>query len=48
MRNVPNTHGGTYRKPIKSVRRDKRRFSRTASKTHRLNAGVSMRGGYRL
>lgn len=38
-----------FRKRIRNKRRDKRRFTRTASKTHPKNLRTSiMRGGYRL
>lgn len=37
-----------YRGKIKNRRRDKRRFTRTASKTHRRNLPrLLQRGGYR-
>lgn len=39
----------SYRKDAGNPRRDKKRFSRTAGMTHKLNTRATpMRGGYRL
>lgn len=38
-----------FRKRIKNRRKDRKRFSRTAGRTHKKNARANiMRGGYRL
>lgn len=38
-----------YRKPIRNKNRDRRRFSKTASRTHKKNLrALPMRGGFRL
>lgn len=49
MRGRPVRSPGHSRKPVKSARKDKKIFSKTADKLHPVNAmsGV-MRGGVRL